>query len=137
VPVVLCGCVTWSLTLREERRVKMFENRVLKRVFGSKRDEVTGVWRKVHNEELNDLYSLPNIFRVIKSRRIKWAGHVAYMGDSKCLYRVLVGKPEGKRLLGISRSRWEDNSKMDLQEVRCGGMDWTDLVQDRDRWWAL
>ena len=137
MPVVLCGCVTWSLTLREERRVKMFENRVLKRVFGSKRDEVTGVWRKVHNEELNDLYSLPNIFRVIKSRRIKWAGHVAYMGDSKCLYRVLVGKPEGKRLLGISRSRWEDNSKMDLQEVRCGGMDWTDLVQDRDRWWAL
>jgi hypothetical protein len=68
---------------------------------------------------------------------MKWAGHVAYMGDSKCVYRVLVGKSEGKRLLGISRNRWEDNSKMDLQEVRCGGMDWTDLVQDRDRWWAF
>jgi hypothetical protein len=123
VPVVLSGCGTWSLTLGEEGRVKMFENRVMKRIFGSKRDEVTGVWRKVHNEELNDLYSSPNIFRVIKSRRMKWAGYVAYMGGSKCVYRILVGKPEEKRLLGRSRSRWEDNSKMDLQEVRCGGMD--------------
>jgi hypothetical protein len=95
------------------------------------------VWRKVHNEEFNDLYSSPIIFRVIKPRRMRWARHVAHMGGSRCVYRVLVWKSEGKRLLGRSRSRWEDNIKMDLQEVRCGGMEWTDLVQDMDRWRAL
>jgi len=81
LPVVLYGCETWSLTLREERRLRMFENRVLRRVFGPKREEVTGEWRKLHNEELNDLYSLPNIMRVVKSRRMRWAGHVARMGE--------------------------------------------------------
>ena len=110
--------------------------RVLRRVFGPKRNEVTGVWRKLHNEELRDLYSLPNIVRVVKSRRKKWAGHVARMGEGRGVHRVLVGKPEGKRPLGRPRRRWEDNIKMDLQEVGGGG-DWMELAQDRDRWRAL
>ena len=92
----------------------MFENRVLMRIFEPKRDEVTGEWRKPHNEELNDLYSLPNIVRAIKSR---WAGHVALTGERRVVYRVLVGKPEGKRPLSRPRHRWEDNMKSDLQEV--------------------
>ena len=91
------------------------------RIFGSKRDEVTGEWRKLHNEELNDLCSSPNIFRMIKSRIMRWAGHVARMGEGRDVYRVLVGKPEGKRPLERPRRRWEDNIKMDLQEVGCGG----------------
>ena len=95
--VCLNGCETWSLTLREEVRLRVFENRVLRRVFGPKRDEVTGEWRKLHNEELNDLYSLSNILRVVKSRRMRWAGHVARMGEDRVVHRVLVGKPEGKR----------------------------------------
>ena len=94
----------------------MFENGVL-RVFGPRRDEVTGEWRKLNNEELSDLYSLPNIARVVKSRRMRWAGHVARMGEGIGVYRVLVGKPEGKRPLGRPRRRWQDNIKMDLQEV--------------------
>ena len=115
----------------------MFENRVLRRVFGPKRDEVTGEWKKLHNEELTDLYSLPNIVRVVKSRRMRWAGHVARMGERRGVHRVLVGKPEGKIPLGRLRRRWEDNIKMDLQEMggTCG--DWMDLTQDRDRWQAL
>ena len=111
----------------------MFENRVLWRVFGPKRDEVTGEWRKLHNEELSDLYSLPNIVRVVKLRRMRWAGHVARMGEGRGVHRVLVGKPEEKRLLGSPRRRWEDNIKMDLQKVG----DWMELAQDRDRWRAL
>ena len=98
--IVLYGCETWSLTLREERRLRMFENRVLRRVFGPKRDEVTGKWRKLHNEELSGLYSLPNIVRVVKSRRMRWAGHVVHMGEGRVVHRVLVGKPEGRRPLG-------------------------------------
>ena len=90
---------------------------VLRRVFGPKRDEVTGEWRKLRNEELNDLYSLPNIVRVVKSRRMRWAGHMAHMGEDRGVHRVLVGKPEGKRPLGRPRCKWEDNIKMDLQEV--------------------
>ena len=131
------GCETWSLTLREERRLRVFENRVLRSLFGPKRDEVTGEWRKLHNEELSDLYSLPNIVRVVKSRRMRWWGHVARMGEGSGVYRVLVGKPEGKRPLGRPRRRWEDNIKMDLQEVRGGCGDWMELAQDRDKWWAL
>jgi len=115
----------------------VFENRVLRRIFGLKRDEVTREWRKLHNEELSNLYSTPNIVRVIKSRRMIWAGHVAGMGESRGIYRFLVGKPEGKSSLRRSRDRWEDNIKMDLQEVACGGMDWIKLAQDRDRWRAL
>jgi hypothetical protein len=123
--------------LREERRLRVSENRVLWRVFGPKRDEVTGEWRKLRNEELNDLYSLPNIVRVIKSRRIRWAGHVARMGEDRAVYKVLVGKPERKRPLGRPRRRWEHNIKRDLQEVGEGHGDWMELAQDRDRWRAL
>ena len=94
--VVLYGCESWSLTLREERGLRVFENRVLRRVFGPKRDEVTGEWRKLHNEELNDLYCSPNIVRVVKSRRMRWAGHVARIREGRVVHRVLVGKPEGK-----------------------------------------
>jgi hypothetical protein len=115
----------------------VFENRVLRRVFGPKRDEVTGKWRKLHNEELNNLYSSFNIVRVIKSRRMKWAGYVARMGEGRVVNRVLVGKPEGRRPLGRPRRRWEDNIKMDLREVGCGCVDWMELDQDRDRWRAL
>jgi len=110
---------------------------MLRRVFGPKRDEVTGKWRKLHNEELSELYSLPNIVLVVKSRRMRWAGHVARMGEGRGVHRVLVGKPKGKRPLGRPRSRWEDNIKMDLQEVGGGREDWMELAQDRDRWRAL
>ena len=111
--------------------------RLWKNIFGLKRDEVTGEWRKLHNEELSDLYSLPNIVRVVKSRRMRWAGQVARMGQVRGVYRVLVGKPEGKRPLGRPRRRWEDNIKMDLQEVGGCCDDWMELAQDRDRWRAL
>ena len=114
----------------------MFENRVLRRVFGFKRDEVTEEWRKLHNEELRDLYSLPNIVRVVKSRRMRWAWHVARIGEGRGVHLVLVGKPEGNRPLGRPRRRWEDNIKMVLREVGGGG-DWMELAQDRDRWRAL
>jgi hypothetical protein len=103
LPVVLYGCEAWSLTLREEHGLGVFENRVLRRIFGPKRDEVTGEWRKLHNEELQDLYSSPSIIRIIKSRRMRWAGHVARMGQKRNAYRLLVGKPEGRRPLGRPR----------------------------------
>jgi len=137
LPVVLYGCETWSLTLREERKVRVFENKVLRKIFGCRRGEVTVEWRRLHNEELNDLYSLPNIVRVIKSRRMRWAGHVAHMGEERGVYRVLVGKPEGRRPLGRPRRRWVDNIRMDLQKLGYGHMDWIGLVQDRYRWRAL
>jgi hypothetical protein len=133
-PVVLYECDTWSLKLREERRLRVFENGVLRRVFGPKRDEVTGEWRKLPDEELNDLYCSPNVVRVIKWRRIRWAEHVARMGEKRGVYRVLVGKAERKRPLGRPRRRSEDNIQMDLLEMGCGGVDWIELAQDRDRW---
>ena len=105
LPVVLYGCEPWSLILREERRLRVFENRVLRRVFGPKRDEVTKEWRKLHNEELSDVYSLPNIVWMIKSRRMRWAGHVARMGEGRGVHRFLVGKPEGTRPFGRPRRR--------------------------------
>jgi hypothetical protein len=103
--VVLYGCETLSLTLTEERKLRVFENRVIRRIFGPKRDEVTGGWRKLHNEELHGLYSLPSIVRVIKVRRMRWAGHVACMGEVRGAYNILVGRPEGRRPLGIPRRR--------------------------------
>jgi hypothetical protein len=118
--------------LREECRLRVFENRVLRRIFGLKRDEVTGEWTKLHNEKLNDLYCSPNIMWVIHSR-MRWAGCVACMGEGRSMYRVLVGKPEVKKPLGRPRHRWEDN----IQEEGCGCMDWIELAQDRDRLWAL
>jgi hypothetical protein len=117
LPVVLYGCETWSLTLREEHKLRVFENRVLRRIFGPKRDEATGEWRKLHNKELHDLYSSPGIIRIIKSRRMRWAGHVARMGEKRNAYRLLVGKPEGQRPLGRPRRRCVDNMRMDLGEV--------------------
>jgi len=109
---------------------------VEKYIFGPRRDEVTGEWRRLHNKELNDLYSSTNIVRVIKSRRVRWAGHVARMSEERGVYRVFVGKPEGKRPLGRPRRRWVD-IRMDLQDVGCGYMDWIGLAQDRDRWRTL
>ena len=115
----------------------VFENMVLRRIFGPRSDEVTGEWRRLHNEEPDDLYSSPNILQVIKSRRMRWAGHVARIGEESGVYRVLLGKPEGRRPLGRPRHRWVDNIKMGLQVVGCGYMDWIGLAQDRDRWRTL
>jgi hypothetical protein len=127
------GRETWSLTLREERRLRVFENRMLRRVFGPKRDEVTGEWRTLHNGELSDQYSLPNIVRMVKLKRMRWAGHVVHMGEGRGMHRALAGKPEEKKPLGRPRHRWEDNIEMDVQEVvgDCG--DWMELAQDRER----
>jgi hypothetical protein len=119
--VVLYGCETWSLTLREEHRLRVFENRVLRRIFGPKRDEETGGWRKL-NEELNKLYSSPSTIRIIKSRRMILAVHVARMGEKRNAYRILVRKAEGKRPLGRSRRRWVNNIKMDLREIGWYGL---------------
>jgi len=137
LPVVLYGCEAWLLTLREERKLRMFENMVLRRIFGPRRDKVTGEWRRLHKEELIDLYSSPNIVWVIKSRRMRWAVHVVRMGEERGVYRVLLEKPEGRRPLGRPRRRWVDNIRMDLQKVGCGYTDWIGLTQDRDRWRTL
>jgi hypothetical protein len=115
----------------------VFENRVLRRIFGPKRDEVTEEWRKLRNEELHNLYSSPDIIRQVKSRRTRWAGHVARMGEERKLYKVLVGNPEGKRPLGRPRRRWEEGIRIDLREIGLGGVDWIRLAQDRDRWRAV
>jgi transcription termination factor 2 len=115
----------------------VFENRVLRKIFGPKKDEVTGEWRKLHNEELRVLNSLPSIIRIIKSRRMRWAGHVARMGEKRNAYRLFVGKPEEKRPLGRTRRRWVDNIKMDLEEVGWDDVDWIGLAHDRSRWRAL
>jgi hypothetical protein len=135
--VVLYGCETWSLTLKEEHRLRVFENRVLRRISGPKRDEVTGGWRKLHNEKLRGLYSSPSIIIVIKARRMRWAGHVARMGEVRGAYNILVLKSEGRRPLGRPWCRWEDNIKMDLGGIGFGDVDWIHLAQDRDRWRAL
>jgi hypothetical protein len=137
LPVVLYGCETWSLTLREEHKLRVFENRVLRRIFGPKRDEVKGEWNKLHNKELRDLYSSPSIIRIMRSRRMRWAGHAARMGEKRNVYRLLVGKPEEKRPLGRPKHRWVDNIAMDLGEVGCGDVDWIGLAKDRNRWRTL
>ena len=134
--VILYGCETWLLTLREERRLRLYENRVLRRIIGPKRDEVTGEWRKLNNEELTELYPTSIVVRVIKSRRMRWTVHVARLGERRDVFRVLVRKHEGKRPHGKPRCRREDNIKMDIQEMGCGGMDWIDVALDRDRWRA-
>ena len=129
--LVLYGCENWPLTLTDELRLRVSENRVLMRIFGPKRDYATGEWRKLHNE-LHGRYRSSNLVRVIKSG-MRWAGHVACMGKGRGVYRVLVGKPEGKTPLGRPRLRWKDNIQMDLQEVGSGGMDWNELAEDRVR----
>jgi hypothetical protein len=115
----------------------VFENRLLRRIFGPNRDEVTGGWRRLHNEELHNLYSSPSIIRMIKPRRMGWAGHVAQVGERRNAYRILMGRPEGRRPLGRPRRRWVDNNKMDLREIGWDGIDWIDLAEDRDQWRAL
>jgi hypothetical protein len=127
LPVVLYGFETWSLTLSEEHRLRVFENRVLRRIFGPKRDEVTEGWRKLHG-----LYPSPGIVKVIKARRMRWAEHEARMGEVRGAYNILVGRPEGRRPLGKPRRRWEDNIKMDLKEIGFGDVDWIHWAQDRD-----
>jgi hypothetical protein len=117
-----------------DHKLRVFENRVLRRIFGSKRDGVTGGGRKLHNEDLHNLYSSPNIIRILKSRRMRWAGHVARMGEKRNVHRLLVGKPEGKRPLGRPRRRWTDNIKMDLLEIGLNVEDWIGLAQDGYRW---
>jgi hypothetical protein len=134
IDITYYECETWSLTMREERRLRVFENR---ENIGAKRDEVTGEWRKLHNEEPHNLYPSPNIVRVIKSRIMIWAGHVARKREERGVCRVLVWKPEGNRPRERPRHRWEDNIGMDLQEVECGDVDWIGLAQDRDRWRAI
>jgi hypothetical protein len=114
----------------------VFENRVLRQIFGPKREE-DGSWRKLHNDELHHLYSSPNIVRVIKSRKVKWAGHVERMGEGKGIYKVLVGRPEGKRPPGRPRRRWEDNIKMYLREIKIDRSNWSRLAQDRVQWRAF
>jgi hypothetical protein len=137
LPVVLYGCETWSVTLREEHRLRVCENRVLRRVFGPRRDEVKGEWRKLHSGELHSLYPSSDIIGQIKSRRMRWAGNVALMGEGRNVYRVLVGKPEGKRPLERPRRRWKDGIKMDLREIGWVGVEWIHLAQGRDCWQAV
>ena len=133
-----CFVWVWNLVADIEggKEAEGVWEQVLRRIFGPRKDEVTGELRRLHNEELNDLYSSPNIVRVIKSRRMRWVGNVARMGEERGVYKVLVGKPEGKRPLGRPRRRWMD-IRMDLQEVGCGYMDGIELVQDRERWRTL
>ena len=123
--------------LQNRHRGFLLQNMVLRRIFGPRKDEVTREWRRLHKEELNYLYSSPNSVWVIKSRRMGWAGHVARVDAGEGVYRVLVGKPEGRRPLGRPKRRWVDNIRMDFQEVGCGYMDWIGLVQDSDRWRSL
>jgi hypothetical protein len=117
------------MSKKSERRLRVFENRVLRKIFGPKREE-DGSWRKLHNE-LHNLYSSPNIVRMIKSRRMRWAGHMARMGEGRDVYGVLVGRPEGRRPLGRPRRRWEGNIKMNLREIEINGTNWIQLTQDR------
>jgi hypothetical protein len=135
LPIVLNECETWSRTLREEHRLRVFENRVLRRIFGPKRDEVTGEWRKLLNEELHNLYSSPDIIRQVKANEVGGTCGTHRRGEESV--QVLVGKPEGKRPLRRPRRRWEDGMRLDLREIGLGGVDWIRLAQDRDRWRAV
>jgi hypothetical protein len=135
LPVVLYACEVWSHTLREEHRLRVFENRVLRRIFGSKKDKVTGEWRKLYNEELNDCTPRLIFFRMIKSRKMRWAWHIAHMRRGELYTGFWWGNLGGKRPLGRHRHRWED-IMLDIQEMKCGVMDWIELVHFRGRWWA-
>jgi hypothetical protein len=137
LPAVLYGCETWSLTLKKEHRLRVFENRVLRRIFGTKRDEVMEEWRKLHNAELYYLNSSPDIIRQIKSRKMRWVRHVARMRKGRKVYRILVGKPKRKRPHGRLKHEWEDGIRMDLRKIGQGGVEWIHPVEDRDWWWAL
>jgi hypothetical protein len=137
IPVVLYGCESWYLTLIEEHRLRVFENRVLRRIFGPKRDEVTREWRQLHSENLHNLYSSPDINRQVYSRRIVCAGHAARMGKERQVYKVLVGKPEGKRPLERTRRRCEDGIRMHLRVIGLEVVDWIQMAQNRGRWRAV
>jgi hypothetical protein len=130
------GAKLGSVTVRQEHRLRVFENRVLRRIFGPKREE-DGSWRKLHNDGLHSLYSSPNIVRMIKSRRMRWAGHVACTGEGRGVFKILVGMPEGKRPLERPRRRWEDNNEMGLREIEIDGANWIWLAQDRVQWRAF
>jgi hypothetical protein len=131
------GCENSSLTLRKKHKPRVFQKRVLKRIFGRKRDDLTGGWRKLHNKKLYNMHFAKSIIKMIKSRRMRWAGHVARMEEKRNAYRILVGKPEGRRLLGRPRRRRVDNIQMYLREIEWDSLDWIDLAQDRDNWRAL
>jgi hypothetical protein len=135
-PVVLYGCEALSRTLSEEHRLRVFENRVVRRIFEPERDEVMGGWRKPYNEELRNLYPSASIIIMIKSR-MRWSGHVARNGEKGSAYRGLVGKPQGKKPLRIPRRRCDDDIKMDLREIGRSIIEWIDLAEDRDQWRAL
>jgi hypothetical protein len=137
LPVLLYGCETYSLTLKEAHRLRVLVNRVLRRISGPKRDEMVGEWRKLHEKEHRDSQTSPSIIRIIKSRRMIRAGHVSQMGEKRNAYRLLVGKPEGKSLLIKPRHRWVDNIRMDHGEVGWGDVYWIGLAQDRNWWRAL
>ena len=130
------GHITWSLTLREECRLRVFENRILRRIFGPKKD-ANGEGRRLHNEELHSVYHSPNIVKVIKSRRLRCAGHVSRMEDGRCDFKMLTSSSTGKRPLGRPRHRWEDNIKMDLKKIVINTRNWIDSAQDRDYWRAI
>jgi hypothetical protein len=132
LPVVLYGCETWSLVVREEDRMRVSEKRILGRIFGTEREEVVGGWRRLHNEELHNLYASPNTIRVIKSRRMIWAGHVALLGGMRNAYKILVGKSEQKRPLGRPRRRWEHNITMDLRESEWEDVVWIYVTEHRN-----
>ena len=134
LPVILYGCESWSTTLADKHKLRVFENKVLRKIYGPKRDEMTGEWRRLHNEELHGLYDSPDVVRIMKSRRLRWAGHVARMGEKRRLYSIVVGKPEGKRPLGRPRRRWEDNIRRDLREVGIRDENWLDVAQERILW---
>jgi hypothetical protein len=134
LPVVLYGCETWSLTPTEEHRLRMFENRVLRRIFGPK-EEVVGGWRRLHSEELRNFYTSPILIRVIYS--MKWVEHVARTGEMRNVYDILFGKPEGKGPVERLGRRWKDNIRMDLREISWEVVDWMHLAHDRDKWRAL
>jgi hypothetical protein len=133
LPLAVYGCETWSLTLREKCKLRVFENRVLRRISGSQRDGVGGGWSKLHNDELHDLYSSASVIKISTSKRIMWAGYAARKGEKRNVYRVLVGKPEVKKPLGRPRRRWMDSIKLELVGIERGGVDWIGLPQDSYR----